>query len=55
MQGIMHCTKIHPATLTQCDLHIICSDAPLSRTDVDGYQPKIIFVDGKNHITGLKQ
>ena len=24
-------------------------------TDVDGYQPKIIFMDCKSHITGLKQ
>jgi len=37
------------------DLLIICTYAPMSPTDIETYLPKIVFVDEKNQITGLKQ
>lgn len=36
------------------DLLIICTYAPMSEPEVASYQPKIVFVDDKNRITGLK-
>ncbi len=37
------------------DLLIICTYAPMSEDDVAKYQPKIVFVDAANRITGLKK
>jgi aspartate 1-decarboxylase len=33
---------------------IICTYAPMSDEEIAAYQPKIVFVDEKNGITGLK-
>ena len=37
------------------DLLIICTYAPMSDAEVAEYQPKIVFVNEKNCITGLKK
>ena len=37
------------------DLLIICTYASMSATEVEIYVPKIVFVDEKNQMTGLKQ
>lgn len=37
------------------DLLIICTYAPMSDAEVETYVPKIVFVDGKNQITGIKK
>lgn len=37
------------------DLLIICTFAPMEQAEVDVHQPKIVFVDENNHITGLKK
>jgi aspartate 1-decarboxylase len=37
------------------DLLIICTYAPMNETDAVSYQPKVVFVDEKNRITGLKK
>lgn len=37
------------------DLLIICTYAPMDEATVDSYQPKVVFVDEKNRITGLKK
>lgn len=37
------------------DLLIICTYAPMTEEEVAGYQQKIVFVDEKNRITGLKK
>lgn len=37
------------------DLLIICTYAPMNETEVETYVPKIVFVDDKNQITGLKK
>jgi aspartate 1-decarboxylase len=37
------------------DLLIICTYAPMSDDEVAEYQPKIVFVNDKNRITGLKK
>ena len=37
------------------DLLIICTYAPMSDDEVAAYIPKIVFVDEKNRITGLKK
>lgn len=37
------------------DLLIICTYAPMNEVEVTEYQPKIVFVDDKNRITGLKK
>jgi aspartate 1-decarboxylase len=37
------------------DLLIICTYAPMSDAEVAEYQPKILFVNDKNRITGLKK
>jgi aspartate 1-decarboxylase len=37
------------------DLLIICTFAPMSDEQVETYVPKIVFVDEKNQITGLKK
>jgi aspartate 1-decarboxylase len=37
------------------DLLIICTYAPMSDAKVAEYQPKIVFVNDKNRITGLKK
>lgn len=36
------------------DLLIICTFAPMTEEQVETYEPKIVFVDEKNRITGLK-
>lgn len=36
------------------DLLIICTYAPMSSSEVETYRPKIVFVDDKNQMTGLK-
>jgi len=36
------------------DLLIICTYAPMDQAEVDSHQPRIVFVDDKNQITGLK-
>lgn len=37
------------------DLLIICTYAPMTDDEVASYQPKIVFVDQQNRITGLKK
>lgn len=37
------------------DLLIICTYAPMTDAEIATYQPKIVFVDDKNQITGLKK
>jgi aspartate 1-decarboxylase len=37
------------------DLLIICTYAPMNEAEVETYVPKIVFVDDKNQITGLKK
>ena len=37
------------------DLMIICTYAPMSEEYAASYQPKIVFVDADNQITGLKK
>jgi aspartate 1-decarboxylase len=37
------------------DLLIICTYAPLTDAEVETYVPKIVFVDEKNQMTGLKK
>ena len=37
------------------DLLIICTYAPMTETEIETYKPKIVFVDDKNKITGLKK
>ncbi|MES2537148.1 MAG: aspartate 1-decarboxylase [Pseudomonadota bacterium] len=37
------------------DLLIICTYAPMTESECETYQPKIVFVDDKNQITGLKK
>ncbi len=37
------------------DLLIICTYAPMNENEVASYKPKIVFVDEKNRITGLKK
>ncbi|RJG07102.1 aspartate 1-decarboxylase [Noviherbaspirillum cavernae] len=37
------------------DLLIICTFAPMTEAEVETYTPKIVFVDDKNQITGLKK
>ncbi|MBC7502859.1 MAG: aspartate 1-decarboxylase [Herminiimonas sp.] len=36
------------------DLLIICTYAPMISTEIETYVPKIVFVDDKNQMTGLK-
>lgn len=36
------------------DLLIICTYGPMSDAEADSYQPKVVFVDDKNKITGMK-
>jgi aspartate 1-decarboxylase len=37
------------------DLLIICTYAPMTDAEIETYQQKIVFVDNKNQITGLKK
>ncbi|RJG02154.1 aspartate 1-decarboxylase [Noviherbaspirillum sedimenti] len=37
------------------DLLIICTYAPMSDEEIKTYQPKIVFVDDNNRMTGLKK
>ncbi len=37
------------------DLLIICTYAPMTEEEAASYQPKVVFVDEKNRITGLKK
>ncbi|MBS0307933.1 MAG: aspartate 1-decarboxylase [Proteobacteria bacterium] len=37
------------------DLLIICTYAPMTVAEAETYQPKIVFVDDKNQMTGLKK
>lgn len=36
------------------DLLIICTFAPMSELEVETYKPKIVFVDDRNQMTGMK-
>jgi aspartate 1-decarboxylase len=36
------------------DLLIICTYAPMNDAEIESYEPKIVFVDDRNQITGLK-
>jgi aspartate 1-decarboxylase len=36
------------------DLLIICTYGPMEDAEIDTYEPKIVFVDDQNRITGLK-
>ncbi len=37
------------------DLLIICTYAPMTDAEIETYKQKIVFVDEKNRITGLKK
>lgn len=37
------------------DLLIICTYAPMTDEEIETYVPKIVFVDDKNQMTGLKK
>ena len=37
------------------DLLIICTYAPMTDAEIESYKQKIVFVDEKNRITGLKK
>ena len=37
------------------DLLIICTYAPMSEATVIDHQPKIVFVDGSNRVSGIKK
>jgi len=37
------------------DLMIICTYAPMSEASVADHQPKIVFVDGSNRVSGIKK
>ena len=37
------------------DLLIICTYAPMTEEEIAGYQQKIVFVDEKNHLAGVKK
>ena len=37
------------------DLLIICTYAPMTDEEIETYKQKIVFVDDKNQITGLKK
>lgn len=37
------------------DLLIICTYAPMTDEEAESYKPKIVFVDDKNQMTGLKK
>ena len=37
------------------DLMIICTYAPMTDEEAETFQPKIVFVDAKNKIVGLKE
>ena len=37
------------------DLLIICTYAPMTEAQARDYQPKVVFVDDKNKITGMKK
>jgi len=37
------------------DLLIICTYGAMTDAEIETYQPKIVFVDEKNQITGLKK
>lgn len=37
------------------DLLIICTYAPMNEAEMELFQPKIVFVDEKNQIAGLKK
>jgi len=36
------------------DLLIICTYGPMEDSEIDSFEPKIVFVDDQNRITGLK-
>jgi aspartate 1-decarboxylase len=37
------------------DLLIICTYAPMTEAEIEGYQPKIVFVDEGNRVSGVKK
>jgi aspartate 1-decarboxylase len=37
------------------DLLIICTYGPMEENEIDAYEPKIVFVDRQNRITGMKE
>jgi aspartate 1-decarboxylase len=37
------------------DLLIICTYGPMEEAEIDAFEPKVVFVDNKNRITGMKE
>ena len=37
------------------DLLIICTYGPMDDSEIDSFEPKIVFVDDQNRITGMKE
>ncbi len=37
------------------DLLIICTYAPMTEAEIEGYRPKIVFVDERNGISSVKK
>lgn len=37
------------------DLLIICTYGPMTDAEIDNYEPKVVFVDEQNRITGMKK
>ncbi len=37
------------------DLLIICTYGPMEDAEIDSFEPKIVFVDDQNRMTGLKK
>lgn len=37
------------------DLLIICTYGPMEEAEIDSYEPKIVFVDDQNRMTGMKE
>jgi aspartate 1-decarboxylase len=37
------------------DLLIICTYGPMEEAEIDAFEPKVVFVDIQNRITGMKE
>ena len=37
------------------DLLIICTYGPMEDSEIDKFEPKVVFVDDQNRITGMKE
>jgi aspartate 1-decarboxylase len=37
------------------DLLIICTYGPMEEAEIDAFEPKVVFVDNQNRITGMKE